>query len=100
MKFKNIKYPIFSTITISWSLLGFMRGINSYDYSYKKYNGILVNQTSYLYASKICNGFVGSFLYITPIVNFYMIIKEIHRLEVNIRNLEYEKKTDYYNLLI
>ena len=79
----------------SWCLLGFKRGLNSYDYNYDKFKSI--HKEPYLYISKGQQGLIGIFLYINPFFLPINIYKEIYRLEVNIRCLEEEKKTDYYN---
>ena len=89
-----------SSIFLGWSLLGFYRGQNSYDYNYSKNtkNSIKYNieQKSYLYSKRITNGFFGSVVYANPFLLVITIPKEIFRLEVNIRNLENEKNRDYY----
>lgn len=82
----------------SWSLLGFKRGLDSYDYKYNKFNSI--KKETYLYISKGQQGLLGMFLYINPFILPINIYKEIYRLEVNIRGLEEEKKTDYYNNIL
>ena len=88
-------------ICVTWSTLGFYRGLQEYDYN----NSKVINSTSdtYLYSNlirinfeKIIHGFMGTFLYINPIFILITIPKEIYRLEVNIRGLENEKKTKYY----
>ena len=93
-----------SSLFLGWSLLGFYRGQNSYDYDYCKNtkNSIKYNieQKSYLYSKRIGNGFFGSVIYSNPFLLIITIPKEIFRLEVNIRNLENEKNTDYYNDLL
>lgn len=91
------KNYIFLTTVGSLGTLGFTRGINSYDYEYtqKKYK-----QEPYLYSTKILYGLSGSICYLTPLCFFIILPKEIYRLEVNIRQLEEEKKTDYYNFLL
>lgn len=83
-------------IASSWSLLGFKRGMDSYDYSHKK---AVKSRESYLYSSKIFYGLIGGIAYINPILCGIIIPKEIYRFEVYIRNLEEDKKTDYYNEL-
>ena len=90
---------------VSWGLLGFKRGINSYDYKYNKNKNKEHNYTSvisyesYMYSYKICHGGIGVLFYMNPFFIFMTIPKEIYRLEVNIRNMEKEKKGDYYNEL-
>jgi len=81
----------------SWSLLGFKRGLNSYDYNYNKSKSI--HKETYLYISKGQQGLIGLFLYINPLLLPINIYKEIYRLEVNIRGLEEDKKSDYYNII-
>ena len=46
---------------------------------------------------KITNGLFAAFCYINPILFFFILPKEIYRLEVYIRDLEKEKNSDYYN---
>jgi hypothetical protein len=77
-----------------WFGLGFYRGIKAYNYSYNKYN----KDESYMYIYSMGHGCRGSFYYLLffPI----MIHKEIYRFEVNIRNIEKEKESRYYNELI
>jgi hypothetical protein len=81
----------------SWTLLGFKRGLNSYDYNYDKFKSI--KKDPYLYISKGQQGLIGIFLYINPLFLPINIYKEIYRLEVNIRGLEEEKKSEYYNII-
>ena len=81
----------------SWTLLGFKRGLQSYEYNYHKTKSI--HKEPYLYISKGQQGFMGIFLYINPLLFPLHVYKEMYRLEVNIRGLEEEKKTDYYNQL-
>ena len=75
----------------AWSALGFKRGINSYDYSYNK------DSRQDLYLQKGIWGVTSTMAYINPCTFFIVLYKEIYRLEVNLRGLEDEKKTDYYN---
>jgi hypothetical protein len=81
----------------SWSLLGFNRGMNSYDYSYKKDSHKIKEP---LYLEKGIWGLTSSLAYITPVTFFLVLYKEIYRLEVQLRGLEHEKKTDYYNQVL
>ena len=74
---------------ISWGGLGFIRGKNSYNYE----------KENYLYVNSVCYGIYGIFLYINPFLLPFLVHKEIYRLEVNLRKLENEKKTKYYNNL-
>ena len=44
--------------------------------------------------------FIGSFIYINPILWPIVICKEIYRFEVNIRGMDDVKKGYYYNALL
>ena len=79
----------------SWTLLGCKRGLQSYDYHYHK----STPKETYFYLSKGQQGFLGIFLYLNPLLFPFHLYKEMYRLEVNLRGLEEEKKTDYYNQL-
>jgi len=75
----------------SWCGLGFIRGINSYN------NNNKCGKNNYLYVNSVCYGFFGIVMYINPFFLPVFVYKEIYRLEVNLRNLENEKKTNCYN---
>lgn len=94
MKFN--KKLAFISGTIGWAGLGFIRGANYYNYYYIKSD----KKENYLYAKSFLNGCFGVILYINPIIFPLLLYKEIYRLEVNIRNLEEEKKNNYYNDLL
>jgi hypothetical protein len=89
----NIKHKITIIGYTSWCGLGFIRGINSYKYNHEKYD----EDKPYLYLSSIGNGLFGIVMYGNPILLPICIHKELYRLEVNIRNLEDEKKNTFYN---
>lgn len=76
-----------------WSVLGFKRGLQSYEYTYQK----SIHKEPYLYIHKGQYGLWGIMLYMNPILLPLTLYKEMYRLEVNLRGLEEEKKTDYYN---
>ena len=82
--------------TVGWGSLGFCRGLNEYDYKYakNKKNG---KQKTYLYSGKFTGGLIGCIFYLNPLLFIVTIPKEIYRLEVNLRGIEYEKTTDRYN---
>lgn len=84
------------------SLLGFKRGCNSYEYSLNKYNNETYrkDKRTFFYSYCILEGLAGSLFYTVPITSFFMMPKEIYRLEVNIRDLEEDKKSEYYNALL
>ena len=92
----NVKKFIGPSLFLGWILLGFYRGQHSYDYRYSK---DYYRYESYLYSQRIIPGFFGMTLYACPVFIFITIPKELFRLEVNIRNLEYEKNEDNYNKL-
>jgi hypothetical protein len=84
----------------AWSGLGFIRGVQSYKYNHNKhiYNKSN-NPEPIIYLNSICNGCFGILLYGNPFCLPISLYKEIYRLEVNIRKLETEKNTDFYNNL-
>jgi len=111
-------------ITSFWGFLGFYRGTQEYNFEYqnkinnydkemiyhkeqiekdKKYNSNYVRippiKPTYFYLSSISNGFFGSELYILPFTIPICLMKEIYRIEINLRNLDEEKKTRFYNTL-
>ncbi len=90
--------PIIYTTCVSWCLLGFVRGMNSYNYSYKKNN--INNNDDYLYSSKLWYGIAGFCVYATAPFTPFLLVKEIYRLEINIRGLENGKNGDFYNNLL
>ena len=86
-------------ILSSWSLLGFKRGINSYEYSYKKDSQVM-KVKQHLYLEKGIWGLGSMMVYLNPVTFFFALYKEIYRLEVKLRGLENEKNTDYYNKIL
>ena len=86
----------------SWSALGFIRGLNSYDYNYSNNKLYKHHEKAKqpFYFDKLVWGFAATFAYINPGILPFVLYKEIYRLEVNLRGLEDEKKTDYYNEVI
>jgi len=94
MSLHKKEFLLFVTGT-SWSVLGFKRGLQSYDYNYTK----SIHKEPYLYISKGQQGLLGIFLYMNPLLFPITLYKEMYRLEVNLRGLEEEKKTDYYNTI-
>ena len=79
------------------AILGFTRGIHSYDYNHR--NGWNKFEP-YMYSTRIGFGVVGMFMYLCPAFYFVVIPKEIYRLEVNVRGLEDEKETRFYNNIL
>lgn len=89
----NTKIRIIKTMFCVLSPLGFIRGLNSYDYTISK------NQNPKIYTDKIISGVLGALYYSNPFTLFIVMYKEIYRLEVNIRGLEDQKNTTFYNKL-
>jgi hypothetical protein len=89
----NYKYKIGLICYTSWCGIGFVRGVNSHNFSHFK------NETKepIIYTNSFIYGFFGLFMYANPIFLPISIYKEIYRLEVDIRNLENEKKSRFYN---
>ncbi len=80
----------------SWCGLGYFRGVNSYKYSLNKYD----TKEPHLYITSFLSGFYGIFVYFNPVFLPYLMYKELYRLEVNLRNLENEKKSRFYNEIL
>ena len=92
----QIKY--ISTATFfGWSGLGFYRGIKNYDKTLMEKHVEINRNVSPIYLHKFLSGLLGVFFYVNPFFLVYILPKEIYRLEVNLRNLEDEKKSEYYN---
>ena len=96
----NNTKKIIRVVTIcGWPALGFKLGMNSYDYNYS--NNRLYRHSEKmkypLYLDKLVWGIVGMLWYLNPVGGFFGLYKEIYRLEVNLRNIEDEKLTAYYN---
>ena len=89
----HIKYILGS----SWGILGFVRGINSFDYSNSKVKSLENEVYIAKYTEKFVYGLSGIFVYVNPILFPIMIYKELYRLEVNIRGLEPRKCERFYN---
>jgi hypothetical protein len=92
----NIKYSMMMIGCTSWCGLGFIRGINHYKYIYNKYE----KKEPYIYSNSVIDGIFGIIVYANPVLLPITIHKELYRLEVNIRNLENEKNSKYYNNLM
>lgn len=97
----NIKGTIGVITICGWPILGFKRGINSYKYhhSHDKLSYTSENK-KYLYTDAFMWGVGSSMAYLNPFLCFITFGKEVYRLEVNLRGLEDEKKTEYYNKVL
>ena len=106
----------------SWGALGYYRGNRQYNFEYnndiEKYNKRIIaydenveyskknNREPYLdkpckpnkfFITSVFYGLYGSIFYILPLTGCACLVKEIYRAEINLSNLEEEKKTRYYN---
>lgn len=95
----NYKKKIAIAGYIGWCGLGFTRGINDYNYQFTEYKNTY-NQNDFIYTKQMCYGIFGIIVYAHPMFLLVIIHKEMYRLEVNIRNLEKEKKSSYYHTLL
>ena len=85
---------LFYTAATAWGSLGFMRGVQHYNYHTNKHN------QKYYYSSSLGHGLGGVLLYGNPVLLFITIPKEIYRLEVTMRkDLQDEINTDNYKLI-
>jgi len=97
----NIRGTIGLVTLCGWPILGFNRGFNSYNYHYsnnKLYQNSEIKQ--YFYTEAFMWGVGSTLAYLNPFMSLITIGKEIYRLEVNLRGLEDEKKTEYYNKVL
>lgn len=85
-----IKQKFFITSLTLWGSIGFIRGVQSYNFE---------NVTT-LYTNQFINGILGTFLYLNPGTAAFMIYKEMYRLEVKLFNIKIEKESNFYNKLI
>ena len=92
----NKKYVIPLAGYISWCGLGFFRGVKYYEYKYTKSS----KKEQFLYLHSFGYGLFGLGMYTNPVFLPFTIHRELYRLEVNIRNLENAKKSDFYNKII
>jgi hypothetical protein len=79
---------------ISWSTLGFIRGTQYYDYLKILYD------EPFSYSKYIYHGVQSTMLYIHPFTVWFVVYKEMYRLNVTIKKLECEKHTSYYKEII
>ena len=85
-----IKQKFFITSLTLWGSIGFIRGVQSYNFE---------NVTK-LYTNQFFNGILGTFLYLNPGSAAFMLYKEMYRLEVKLFNIKIEKESNFYNRLI
>lgn len=90
------KFVLPLTGYVSWCGLGYYRGVKSHKYSHNKYD----SDKPYIYTRSVINGIFGIGAYANPFFFPILLYKELYRLEVNVRNLEDEKKGSMYNDLL
>ena len=97
----NIKRKIGLVTIFAWTGLGFNRGINSYNYQYS-HNKLYQHSENkkYLYTDAFMWGLGSILVYLNPVMAVIVMGKEIYRLEIKLRGLEDEKKTEYYNKVL
>lgn len=96
----------------AWGLLGFYRGTQYYQFKHntdlKQYEEKkkLYSTSTYLekpvkyYSIQFAVGVWGSCIYIMPLIGLIPVIKEIYRLEINLRGIKDKQNNEaYYNLL-
>ena len=99
----NIKSIVAVTMVCGWPILGFKRGLNSYDYNYS-HNKLYSHgkQTKYpFYFDKFVWGVVSAVVYLNPVTGLIGLYKEVYRLEINMRGEldELKNKDEYYRVL-
>ena len=96
----KLPIPKYEFLLASWSALGFYRGVHSYKYEIETYTKRYSKPVRYLYSAMLLHGIVGSSLYLFPLLWPITMAKEIYRIEVNLRGLNEDKQTRYYNELL
>jgi hypothetical protein len=54
---------------------------------------------NHFYITRIMYGFYGAIVYAIPFTGAVCLMKEIYRIEINLRNFDDEKKTKFYNTI-
>ena len=91
----TLKYSIAAIGYASWCGLGFVRGTQDYAFNYNRFD----KNKPYMYIRSFMYGNLGIILYANPILLPIFLYKETYRLEINLRNLENEKNSSFYNEL-
>jgi hypothetical protein len=102
----------------SWCLLGFYRGTQQYDFEMEmdtnvfdnkmarynkdkiRYTDITLyepNKPTTFYITRMMYGLYGASFYAIPFTGPVCAVKELYRIEINLRNIDNEKKTKFYN---
>lgn len=102
------KQKVFLGVYGAWTCLGFRRGYLQYKYTHeqsmKKYEEnrpYAIKPEQFYYTNALLASFFGgAIVYINPFFIPWTVIREIKRLEINLRGLEEEKSSpDYYRVL-
>ena len=54
---------------------------------------------SFFYITRMMYGLYGTSLYVVPFTGPVCLMKEFYRIEINLRNIDDEKKTKFYNTI-
>jgi len=97
------KNSVFIMAYAGWGCLGFYRGVQLYNFDYQKDMENYKKDSRYrekpeqFYISKFGMGLLITGLYIIPPTFMLVAIKELYRLEINLRGLNEKKENrDYY----
>ena len=92
-------------ITYNEKMTEYNKDMEKYNIDIKKYPDIhfrvprKIDKPHKYYISTLGYGLYGSLMYLFPFPGVMFFIKEIYILEINLRGLNDEKKTKYYNSL-
>ena len=95
----------------TWGTLGFYRGVQQYNFENKqkiqtykndkiRYPEIDFFPPTYFYTSTLVYGTSGFFFYLFPGTVPICFVKELYRVEINMRGIEAEKQTFFYNNML
>ena len=102
-KFRKDTYEAIELgISLNPVLHSFQNVINKYNiekekYSSTTYKPLMPNKPTYFYITSILYGVYGFGAYIFPLTSPACFMKEIYRIEINLRSINDEKKTKFYN---
>lgn len=94
---KKIGFACSATFFASF---GFYRGTQEYGNSINHHNELAWGKHDikrrYMYVDAIGNGFIGSFLYLNPVLLPMILYKELYRTELFLRDIEVKTSDTYY----
>ena len=94
---------LYGVVVPSWGALGMYRGWKWYDYKYQKMLNTTKNKRFYYTEYITLASFEtlwGGMVYLIPITFPFVFVKELYRLEVNLRNLTDDKESENYYKLV